>query len=109
MWGICHDWAEENNNIFQKAIEYEPDPDGETANLLQPVKDAKVPIKNIMTPDKPPAFVYGDLVSPTNHPDMIGKIYRIQWHYKNNSYNYYITVNDRKKSKRYYEEDLIKR
>lgn len=38
---------------------------------------------------------------------MIGKIEMIIWHFKDKDYNYYISVDGKKKSKRYYAKDLI--
>ena len=110
MWGIClEDIITDEIYLYQRAVEYQLDPDSHIVNVLQPVKDIKILSDRIMTPDKPPAFEYGDLVSPDNHSDLIGTVSEIVWHFKNRDYNYYITVNSRKKSKRYYADDLIKR
>ena len=95
--------------LGQRIVEYQLAMDNHTANILQPVKNIKISSDRIMIPDKPPAFVYGDLVSPVNHPDMVGTVREIIWHFKNKDYNYYIMVNGRKKSKRYYADDLIVR
>lgn len=107
MWGICLDSLIDGGNLFQKVVEYQLDSDNHTAHILQPVKDKRVSINDIKTISEPPPFVYGDVVSPVNHPDMIGKIQTIIWHFKDKDYNYYISVNGKKKSKRYYAEDLI--
>lgn len=110
MWGIClEDLIFDGIFLYQRAVEYQLDPDNHTAYILQPIKDIKISSDRIMTPDKPLAFVYGDLVSPVDHPEMIGTVREIVWHFKNKDYSYYITVNGRKKSKRYYADDLIER
>lgn len=110
MWGICLEVLTlDGIYLHQRTVEYQLDPDNRTANILQPIKDIKISSDRIMTLDKPPAFVYGDFVSPVNHPDMIGIVREIVWHFENKDYNYYITVNGRKKSKRYYADDLIER
>lgn len=110
MWGIClEDMLFDGVYLHQRAVEYQLDPDNHTANILQPIKDIKISSDRIVTLEKPPAFVYGDLVSPVSHPDMIGTVREIVWHFKNKDYNYYITVNGRKKGKRYYVYDLIER
>ena len=107
MWGICLDCSTAGGSLFQRAVEYQLDSEAHTANILQPVKIA-ISADKMMTVDKPPVFVYGDLVSPINHHDRIGRIETIIWHFKNEDYCYYITVNGRKISKRYYTEELMK-
>ena len=67
----------------------------------------KFELNDIKTISEPPSFVYGDFVSPVNRPDIIGKIETLIWHFKDKDYNYYISVNEKKKSKRYFAEDLM--
>lgn len=105
MWGICYDVDMFDGKLYQMIIEYI-------------VKDNKVivisPIDNIV-PDiskvrelpTPPGFLYGGTVSPVNHLDMKGKIHTIRWHYNSQAYYYYIQVDGKNKSKRYFEEDLV--
>lgn len=106
MWGICLDILVDGGNLYQKVIEYQVDLDNRTVNILQPAKDIKISLNDIEPIKKPPVFIYGDFVSPINHPDMLGKIETIIWHFKNKDYLYYISVNGKKKSKRYYAKDL---
>lgn len=107
MWGICLDPSVCKGKLFQRAVEFDNSDSG-TVQVLQPVTNLKIPAGKIKITDKPPAFIYGELVSPVNHSDMIGKIIDIIWHFKNNDYNYYILTENGKISKRYYSGDLIK-
>lgn len=108
MWGICLDARACDGKLFQRAIEYEISPDKCTAYIIKPVSDIKISVEKIKSVDWPPVFTYSEKVSPVNHPDMEGSIRDIVWHFKNNDYNYYISVDDRKKSRRYYSVDLLR-
>ena len=94
--------------IFQRAIEYEPSLENNKAIIIQPFSGYQIDVKKVKSIVNPPKYIYGDCICPTNHPDMKGKIRDIIWHFKNQTFNYYIEVNNKKVSKRYYEEDLIK-
>jgi len=54
----------------------------------------------------PLKFVIGDQISPKNHLKLIGIIWNITLHFEKNKPVYYIKING-KKSKRYFENDLI--
>lgn len=108
MWGICLDIFVCNGNLYQRAIEYENALSEVTAHTLQPIRGIEISADQIKPVEKPPVFIYGELVSPVKHSDIIGKITDIIWHFKNYEYNYYISVNGKKKSKRYYSDDLFK-
>jgi hypothetical protein len=60
--------------------------------------------------DKPPAFSVGQqvrvILNERNRTPRTGSIRQIIWHYKDERYNYYLTVNGKSVSKRYFEEDL---
>lgn len=107
MWGICLDPSVCGGKLFQKAVEYD-NTNSSTVQILQPVTGAKIHADKIKIADKPPTFTYGEAVSPVGHSDIIGKIEDIIWHFKNNEYNYYISSDDIKISKRYCSGDLIK-
>ena len=107
MWGICLDPSVCGGKLFQRAVEYD-NLDSCTVQILQPVTGVKISVDKVKIADKPPAFVYEELVSPVNHSDMIGKIIDIVWHFKNNDYSYYISAGNKKISKSYYSVDLIK-
>ena len=114
MWGICFDTIVCEgktlpSGLFQCVVEYEICIDSTTANLVYPVEGVQIAVDKLRALDKPPQFMNGDLVSPVNHPDMVGVIRGIGWHFENQDYMYFISVNGRKKSKRYYDKDLIKR
>lgn len=108
MWGICLDILTDEGNLFQKVVEYQFDSVGHIANILQPTKGVQISINAIKPTNEPPEFVYGDFVSLANHSDIKGKIETISWSFKNMDYIYYISVNGKKKSKRYYAKDLMK-
>jgi len=67
-----------------------------------------VPIKDIRKITAP-EYNYGDVVSPINHPDLLGIITGMGYYFKTNEPSYFITVNGKKKSKRYFKKDLIRR
>ena len=54
-----------------------------------------------------PKFSYGDFVSPANHTDIIGIVSDIIYHGKKKAPMYFIEINGEKKSKRYFDDDLI--
>ncbi|MDE7279555.1 MAG: hypothetical protein K2N26_07515, partial [Oscillospiraceae bacterium] len=83
MWGICLDQSVYRGKLFQRAVEYDNSDNG-TVEILQPAKGVKISADKIKVADKPLAFVYGELVSPSGHPNVIGKIEDIIWHFKNN-------------------------
>lgn len=107
MWGICLDPSICGGKLFQRAVEYD-NSDSINLQILQPAAGIKISADKIKITDKPPAFIYGELVTTVDSPNIIGKIEDIIWHFKNNDYNYYISAKDVKISKRYYSDDLIK-
>lgn len=102
MWGICFDISV--SELFQHIVEY----DYENNVILKPMQNIKVPANKIKFVDNVPEFIYNEIVSPVNHTNVKGKIYAIVWHSKRKEFCYYIKVNGKKKSKRYYKKDLIK-
>jgi len=58
---------------------------------------------------EPPLFTYGDSVSPMNHPEIVGIISDIIYHGGKKASIYFIEIGGKKKSKRYFDEDLIRR
>ena len=108
MWGICLDYTEEamREGLCQKVIQYQINEDGKAIVIL-PKTVYKPDIQTIQElPVPAPKYNYEEVVSPCNHPDMTGIIFRIGWHFKLNRYFYTIQVNGKVKSKRYYENDL---
>ena len=108
MWGICFDISVLGGTLCQNVVEYETIDDGDTALLINPVKNIEIPVEKIRVLNKPPEFVYGDLVIPVVHPELVGKIEKIIWHFKKGTCGYHISVNGRKKKTRYYADDLRK-
>ena len=105
MWGICLDSKAWEDGLFQAVVQYKID--NSKALVMSPKANYELDIKKIRELPAPPRFVYGEQVSPCNHPDMTGVIIGIRWHFKRNCCFYIISVNGKKKSKRYFDDDLI--
>lgn len=105
MWGICLDSEAIQAGLFQKVIQYKID-ENDNVVILLPKTTFQPNKKHIRELSKPPAYRYGEQVSPCNHPDMIGLICDIRWHFKLQCCFYTIRVNGKMKSKRYYADDL---
>ena len=106
MWGICQDVSLYQENLYGYVVEYQIT-DRNTAAILQPVSGTETDIRNIQPLQTPPRFRYGDAAAPVRHPEQTGSIREIRWHFRNNAYYFILTVNNKRISKRYYEEDLI--
>jgi hypothetical protein len=63
-----------------------------------------------VTEKPPPAFSVGQrvrvILNERNRTARTGTIRQIIWHYKEQTYNYYLDVNGKRISKRYYEKDF---
>lgn len=105
MWGICLDSKAIQEGLFQSVIQYRIKENGEVVIIL-PETAYRPDIKYIKELSIPPRYAYGEEVSPCNHPDIIGIICDVRWHFKLNCCFYKIKVNGRVKSKRYYDNDL---
>lgn len=71
------------------------------------LKDEVFKVKpDLYTQVSPPKYVYGDKVVLTKKPEVSGIIEYISWHVKENKPIYFISVNGKLKSTRYWEEDL---
>lgn len=105
MWGIYLDSKAIQEGLFQTVSQYRIKENGE-AEIILPETVYKPDMKYIRELPIPPQYVYGERVSPCNHPDIIGTICDIRWHFKYNRCIYQIKVNGRVKSKRYYDDDL---
>lgn len=101
LWGICIDVTVPE--IFQRAVEY----DCEKSVILQPVKNLEISAKDIRFTDSVPDFVYWEVVY-IKKSGISGKICDIIWHFKRGEYCYYIEVDGKKLSGRYYRIDLKK-
>lgn len=103
MWGVCL----ENNapELFQTVVQYIKK-DDKTAVLISPESDYTLALENIKPLSAPPEFVYGARVSPLNHPEIMGNVARILWHFEQGRYYYKIEVNGKLQSKRYFAEEL---
>ncbi|MEK3885805.1 hypothetical protein [Paenibacillus sp. PL2-23] len=54
-----------------------------------------------------PKFTFGQAVRIRSNPEVFGFICEINWHHKTEREMYYIEVNGKKKSSRYFSKDLI--
>jgi len=102
-WAICFD--DNMLFLFQKIVSYRlisPN----TVEISYENNIYNTPLKNIRIIN-PLKFVIGDQVSPKNHPELIGIIWNTIYHFGKNEPMYYIKINGKKKSKRYFENDLI--
>ena len=105
MWGICLDVDALNGVLFQSIVEYIIEDN--KAKLISPVKNVVLDMSKIKGISEAPRFVYGELVSPVNHLEVKGRIHTIKWHFNLKACYYYIQVDGKNKSKRYFEEDLV--
>lgn len=105
MWGICLDTKTLEDGLFQAVVQYKID--NSKAVIILPKANYELDINGIRELLTPPRFVYGEQVSPCNHPDIIGVVVEIHWHFKRNCCIYRISVNKKMKSKRYFDDDLI--
>lgn len=105
MWGICLDGKALEDGLFQAVVQYKID--NSKALVILPKENYELDIKEIRELPAPPRFVYGEQVSPRNHPGMTGMIIGIRWHFKRNCCFYTISVNGKTRSKRYFDDDLI--
>ena len=104
MWGICFDSKALEDGLFQTVVQYKID--NNKALVILPKAGYEMDIKGVRELP-PPRFVYGAQVSPCNHPEMTGVIVEIRWHFNRNCCFYTISINGKRKSKRYFDEDLI--
>lgn len=54
----------------------------------------------------PPDFEWGMDVQEIEHPEVCGIIDELFWHHKRNKFLYYITINGKRKSRRYSDKEL---
>ncbi|MCP9768038.1 hypothetical protein EGI22_08940 [Lacihabitans sp. LS3-19] len=61
-----------------------------------------------MEPLKPqPKYQIGDCVSEIQRPEIIGIIEYLFWHFKDQEYKFHISVNGKRKSRRYSDKELL--
>lgn len=105
MWGICLDIEAWEDGLFQAVISYERINERQVQVRL-PKAGYQLDIQKIRELPDSPNFLYGDSVVPCNHPEMVGEILEIRWHFQCNRPFYHIQINGKRKSKRYFDEDL---
>ena len=93
--------------LFQCVVTY-TEKSTEIVTVKCPGVTYDVPAKDIRKIDAP-TYIYDDIVSPTEHPEMLGVISGIGYYFKTHELYYLITINGKKKSKRYFQNDLVRR
>ena len=66
MWGICLDSKALEDGLSQAVVQYKID--NSKALVISPKANYELDIKRIRELPAPPRFVYGEQVSPRNHP-----------------------------------------
>ncbi|MDE7229175.1 MAG: hypothetical protein K2N56_01730 [Oscillospiraceae bacterium] len=100
MWGVCLDHSAAE--LFQTVIQYEVQ--NEKAVISK--SGMALDLKHIKPLRDPPEFVFDSSVSFINHPELMGKIAKICWHFNRECYYYKISVNGKMKSRRYFADEL---
>lgn len=94
--------------LFQRVVAYETEDGNHVARIVLPNCGCEIELRKIRQLSVPPVFVYGDYVVEKTNPDVSGEVIDIIWHF-NKSRCFYVIQNDKKKkSKRFFDEDLMK-
>jgi len=101
-WAVC---TFPDYDMIQSIVTYEM-LDLQTALVKHHEKTYIIESKYIK-PIATPKFVWGDKVSPANHPEWIGEVVSMGYHFKNKEMMYILSINGKMKSKRYFAGDLI--
>lgn len=107
QWGICLDVEACGSKLFQTVVQYAADTSNDKVTILSPSVDCQVNKTDIIELQEFPEYVYGEDVSPYNHPDITGTVVHIGWHFKRNCCFYKIKIGKKIKSRRYFENELI--
>ena len=107
QWGICLDVEACGSKLFQTVVQYAADTSNDKVTILSPSVDCQVNKTDIIELQESPEYVYGEDVSPYNHPDITGTVVHIGWHFKRNCCFYKIKIGKKIKSRRYFENELI--
>lgn len=121
-WGVCLDINAGDPKLFQAVVQYiTNDMDSkdnclaaglncsDKVTLVSPVSDVQIDKAEIRELREAPRYVYGECVSPCDHPGMTGVVVRIGWHFKSGRCFYTIKIGQKIKSGRYFEDELISR
>ena len=105
-WAVYLGW--DNMALFQRVVTY-VEKSSEIVTIKHFCFDVTydVPAKDIRKIDAP-VYIYGDIVSPTNHPEMLGVISGIGYYFKTHEPCYSISIKGKRKSKRYFKDDLVR-
>ena len=103
-WAVC---SYPPFNMLQSLVTYEM---VDAENIIVKHYNKTYPMKlEQIKPIATPRFVWGDKVSPANHPEWVGEVASMGYHFKNKEMMYYLSINGKMKSKRYFAADLIAR
>lgn len=114
-WGLCGDWAPENSDLFQRIVSYRlvervdaasAPREGEGAIIVAPAPGRVVAAEAIQ-PVGTPEYDYGQVVAPRDHPEMRGVVDLIGWHFKYERCFYFIVVGGKRRSRRYFADELM--
>ena len=104
-WAIC--FYIDVPCLFQRVVSYEKE-SSQVVTVFYRGEFFKVPMDK-MREINPPKFAYGDTVSPANHLELTGVITDIVYHGGREEPMHFIEINGKRKSKRYFEDDLVRR
>ena len=103
-WAIC---SHPPFDMLQSLVTYEMIDD---ENIIVRHYDKSYHMKlEQIKPIDTPKYVWGDKASPANHPELLGEVISMGYHFKNKDMMYYLSINGKMKSKRYFAADLIGR
>ena len=104
-WARCF-FVEGSSELSSRVVPYKITSPG-VATVMYKGKNYDIPLDRIQRIE-PPKFTYGDFVSPVNHPELVGIVSDMIYHGAKKAPMYFIEINGKKKSKRYFENDLLR-
>lgn len=106
-WGVCLDFEAYHFGLFQSVVQYTIDGADDKAIILFPKTTYQGRKTKIMELQTSPKFNYDEKVIPYNHPDIIGIVVGIYWHFDRKCFYYKIKEKEKIKKKRYFANDLF--
>jgi hypothetical protein len=103
QWCVCLD--SDYNELFQKVVSYEII-SNQMVKIEYKSKYYEIDINKIKE-IKVPKYIYNEIILVKNKSKYYGKIIDIKYHFKENKPMYFIEINGHKKSRRYFEEEII--
>lgn len=106
QWGICLAFETFHLGLFQTVVQYTADTANDKAIIVSP-KMTQISMSNIKPLQTAPQYNYGERVTHCNHPNIIGVVVGIYWHFNTKRFFYKIKIGEKIKSKRYFENDFV--